>query len=111
MSADTLTTCDTLRAIARIYEDNTDDGGEWDSNEIAEAVAALLIETGWAKSCPEHEMYPAEMDTCPRCDRHTLESCTCGECFDCPDGWHRGADLPCSCTADCALNDEGGDDD
>jgi hypothetical protein len=40
----------------------------------------------------------------------TLESCICGECFDCPDGWHSDKDMPCSCTADCALaadHDEG----
>lgn len=39
-------------------------------------------------------------------ERVTLESCICGEHFDCPDGWHWGDDLPCSCTADCALEDE-----
>lgn len=31
----------------------------------------------------------------------TLEACVCGECTECPDGWHYGADLPCSCTPDC----------
>lgn len=36
--------------------------------------------------------------------RVTLESCVCGDCYDCPDGWHYGGDLPCSCTADCALD-------
>lgn len=39
-------------------------------------------------------------------DRPTLESCICGEHRDCPDGWHSGADLPCSCTADCALRED-----
>lgn len=37
----------------------------------------------------------------------TLESCICGHCYHCPDGWHSGSELPCSCTADCALTDEG----
>lgn len=36
-------------------------------------------------------------------ERVPLESCVCGSCYDCPDGWHSGDDLPCSCTADCAL--------
>lgn len=36
----------------------------------------------------------------------TLEGCVCGECFHCPDGWHWGDDLPCSCTPDCALGVE-----
>jgi hypothetical protein len=39
-----------------------------------------------------------------------LELCVCGECYDCPDGWHRGEDLPCSCTPDCALGDACPDD-
>lgn len=35
--------------------------------------------------------------------RLTLESCICGQCYDCPDGYHyHRRDLPCSCTADCA---------
>lgn len=36
----------------------------------------------------------------------TLESCTCGECFYCPDGYHGNQATPCSCTADCALAEE-----
>lgn len=36
-------------------------------------------------------------------NREPLASCICGEHFECPDGWHYGDDLPCSCTADCAL--------
>lgn len=36
-------------------------------------------------------------------DRVPLAACTCGQHFDCPDGWHDEADLPCSCTPDCAL--------
>lgn len=36
-----------------------------------------------------------------------LEFCTGDslECphTECPDGWHRGDELPCSCTPDCAL--------
>ena len=32
-----------------------------------------------------------------------LENCICGEHVDCPDGWHRRDQLPCSCTPDCAL--------
>lgn len=36
-----------------------------------------------------------------------LERCIGGtpDCphVDCPDGWHYGIDLPCSCTPDCAL--------
>ncbi len=37
-----------------------------------------------------------------RGDQHpTLPRCACGHCFDCPDGWHYGADLPCFCTPDC----------
>lgn len=39
-------------------------------------------------------------------DRPTLEKCICGEHRDCPDGWHYEDDLPCSCTPDCALEDE-----
>lgn len=39
-------------------------------------------------------------------DRPTLEACVCGCCTECPDGWHWGEDLPCSCTPDCALDDE-----
>jgi hypothetical protein len=35
-----------------------------------------------------------------------LESCICGLHFDCPDGWHYGGELPCSCTADCVLGNE-----
>lgn len=32
-----------------------------------------------------------------------LESCICGQCRYCPDGYHWKPDeLPCSCTADCA---------
>jgi hypothetical protein len=42
-------------------------------------------------------------------ERLPLESCVCGEHFDCPDGWHYGDDLPCACTADCALTDEDDD--
>jgi hypothetical protein len=38
-----------------------------------------------------------------------LELCVCGEHFYCPDGWHSGDDLPCSCTPDCALPDDEGD--
>ena len=37
--------------------------------------------------------------------RPTLEGCVCGRCFDCPDGWHYGLDLPCSCTPECAAED------
>lgn len=33
----------------------------------------------------------------------TLESRVCGQCFDCPDGYHSSDELPCSCTADCVL--------
>lgn len=40
--------------------------------------------------------------------RDTLASCVCGGCFDCPDGWHYDDDLPCGCTADCALTDDDG---
>lgn len=36
-----------------------------------------------------------------------LEACVCGEHNYCPDGWHYGDDLPCSCTPDCALEDDG----
>lgn len=36
-------------------------------------------------------------------ERMPLEACVCGAHFDCPDGWHDDADLPCSCTPDCAL--------
>ena len=32
-----------------------------------------------------------------------LEACVCGRHRDCPDGWHYGDELPCSCTPDCAL--------
>jgi hypothetical protein len=39
-------------------------------------------------------------------ERLPLELCVCGEHFYCPDGWHSGDDLPCSCTPDCALDDE-----
>jgi hypothetical protein len=39
-------------------------------------------------------------------ERITLESCICGEHFDCPDGWHSDDELPCSCTADCALEND-----
>jgi hypothetical protein len=40
-------------------------------------------------------------------DRLPLESCICGTCFDCPDGWHwHDDDQPCGCTADCALEAE-----
>lgn len=45
-----------------------------------------------------------------RCDAHaiTLERCVCGGCYDCPDGWHYGAGLPCACTPECATT-TGGD--
>jgi hypothetical protein len=36
-----------------------------------------------------------------------LELCECGQCFDCPDGWHHGDDLPCGCTPSCALREDG----
>ena len=39
-------------------------------------------------------------------ERITLEACICGEHFDCPDGWHGDDELPCSCTPDCALEDD-----
>lgn len=43
-------------------------------------------------------------------DRTPLEACTgdTDECphYECPDGWHSEADLPCSCTPDCAIDDE-----
>lgn len=35
-------------------------------------------------------------------ERVTLESCICGACFYCPDGWH-GELEACGCTADCVL--------
>ena len=35
-----------------------------------------------------------------------LEKCICGEHDACPDGWHWGADVPCGCTPDCALEEE-----
>lgn len=42
-----------------------------------------------------------------------LEACTgtTPECphTQCPDGWHDGADLPCSCTPDCARGDDDAD--
>jgi hypothetical protein len=38
------------------------------------------------------------------CDQAPLERCECGGCFDCPDGWHWGDDLPCACTPDCVLD-------
>lgn len=43
---------------------------------------------------------------CAACDddRHLpLERCIDGKCFECPDGWHYGDDLPCPCTPDCVL--------
>lgn len=39
----------------------------------------------------------------------TLASCICGRHYACPDGWHQRAEWPCSCTADCALNQEEAD--
>lgn len=33
--------------------------------------------------------------------RLTLESCVCGDCYGCPDGYH-STDEDCSCTASCA---------
>ena len=39
-------------------------------------------------------------------DRVPLEGCICGGCFDCPDGWHDGDELPCLCTPDCARFDD-----
>jgi hypothetical protein len=43
-------------------------------------------------------------------DAVPLESCVCGECYFCPDGYHSNEDMPCICTADCALNEEDDDD-
>jgi hypothetical protein len=40
-------------------------------------------------------------------DALPLERCVCGRHYHCPDGWHRGEDLPCGCTPDCALDEEG----
>lgn len=37
----------------------------------------------------------------------TLTHCVCGECFYCPDGWHGEDELPCDCTPDCLLGDDG----
>lgn len=34
-----------------------------------------------------------------------LESCVCGGCVGCPDGWHVDV-ADCGCTADCALEDD-----
>lgn len=67
-------------------------GREWDGEDI-ERVAEIIERTGRKIAEP----------------RVTLESCVCGECFDCPDGWHYGDDNPCSCTADCALTEEDDD--
>jgi hypothetical protein len=39
-------------------------------------------------------------------DGSPLPSCICGRHYACPDGWHHQADWPCSCTPDCALEDE-----
>lgn len=36
-------------------------------------------------------------------ERLTLEECTCGQCFDCPDGWHDERHQPCNCTPGCVL--------
>lgn len=58
--------------------------------------------------CAEHERQLADWypDQYGHLARVTLESCICSKHFDCPDGWHWGNDLPCSCTPDCALEDE-----
>lgn len=38
--------------------------------------------------------------------RLPLEKCICGKHCDCPDGWHAFDELPCSCTPDCALDED-----
>lgn len=40
-------------------------------------------------------------------ERLTLENCICGDCRDCPDGYHDNSDEngPCICTPDCILED------
>lgn len=42
-----------------------------------------------------------------------LESCICGLCFECPDGYHVRDDDDeggCSCTADCVFEEKPEDD-
>lgn len=39
-------------------------------------------------------------------DAEPLAACVCGGHYFCPDGWHTGDELPCSCTPDCALEDD-----
>lgn len=40
--------------------------------------------------------------------RVPLESCICRQCYFCPDGWHTDDEMPCACTAACALTDSDG---
>lgn len=55
-------------------------------------VAAVVDQVGpWCDECDRWHEDP----TCPAGDDH----------YHCPDGWHSGDDLPCSCTRDCELNE------
>jgi hypothetical protein len=66
-------------------------------------VTSVLDHPGWDdQGCYFTEEYQ------PPDEAVTLEGCICGEHFDCPDGWHYGTDLPCSCTPDCVLTDDHG---
>lgn len=68
------------------------------------AHPAAALELGLRR----HSTYDTPGDSMP--ERATLESCVCGGCFECPDGWHDDPDdWPCCCTADCALPDTPGD--
>jgi hypothetical protein len=53
--------------IANVYEYNTDESNEWDSNDIVEEVARILTRDGFLTNCDEHGSYPTHLKQCPRC--------------------------------------------
>jgi hypothetical protein len=73
----------------------------------------------WSEGSGDDEVYLSEPWPCPTVrlallpartattEAEALEACTgtdedCPH-HDCPDGWHYGSDLPCSCSPDCAT--------
>lgn len=59
---------DLLERIAGIYDENTDEANDWDSNTIVEQIATLLEEEGYLDSCPDHGVFAATNISCPRHD-------------------------------------------
>lgn len=74
----------------------------WSTSTYARQVRRAMYRRRWAL---RFKVVPRKVTTRRHPEPVTLESCICGGCYHCPDGWHSGSELPCSCTADCALTD------